>query len=122
MSGSPPMDDRKTKQFRWGMVLTWTTLIPLMYGCINSFKGISEQKATGLAAVAGGIAEAFAMFGLVATVGIEVYAIVLLVRSMSEASWERRALCILSIAWCSCILLFFGFGAWFLYSLTRHPT
>jgi hypothetical protein len=105
------VDDQKTEQFRWGMVLAWVTLIPLMYGCFNSFKGISEQKATGLAAVAGRIAEAFATFGLVAFVAMEVYAVVLLVRSMCGASWERRALCILSIAWCGCILLFFGFGA-----------
>ena len=57
-----PMDDiltheRKRKWFVWGTVVTCTLSIPLIIGMSNAFRGISTEKATGLAAVAGGLAE-----------------------------------------------------------------
>ena len=57
-------DERKRKYFLWGTVLTWTLAVPLIIGIFHAFRGISEQKATGLGAVAGGLAEAYAIFGL----------------------------------------------------------
>lgn len=119
MSGSPPMDDQKTKQFRWGLVLAWAPLIPLMYGCFSLLRGISTQKATGLAAVAGGLVEFLTTFGFLAFVAVELYAILLLVRSVAGGSWERRVLSILSIAWCGVVSLLVVFAVW-LFFFSRH--
>src|SRR5260370_15246181 len=62
-----PMDDilnheRKRKWFVWGMVVTCTLSIPLIIGMSNAFRGISKEKATGLAPVAGGCVLAFVNF------------------------------------------------------------
>jgi hypothetical protein len=42
--------ERQNKWFLWGTAFTWTLSIPLIVGVSNAFKGISEQKATGLGA------------------------------------------------------------------------
>lgn len=39
-------------RFIWGLVLAWAPAIPLIVGMSNAFRGLSEQKATGLGAVA----------------------------------------------------------------------
>ncbi|PYY07893.1 MAG: hypothetical protein DMG69_17305 [Acidobacteria bacterium] len=52
--------ERKRTWFIWGMVLAGVPSVALIIGLFHAFAGISEQKATGLAAVAGGIAEAWA--------------------------------------------------------------
>src|SRR5260370_25720457 len=54
--------ERKRKWFVWGMVVTCTLSIPLIIGMSNAFRGISKEKATGLAAVAGGLSEAYLTF------------------------------------------------------------
>ena len=46
-------------KFLWGLVLAWAPAIPVIIGMRNTFRGISETKATGLGAVAGGLAEAY---------------------------------------------------------------
>ena len=74
----------KKKLFLWGTVFTWTLSIPLIIGVSNGFKGISEQKATGLGAVLGALAEAYATFGLILAFVLPVVAIVLLVRVVFE--------------------------------------
>jgi hypothetical protein len=48
---------------------------------LNSIRGISEQKATGLGAVAGGLAEACAIFGVILGFVLPVGAIASLLRS-----------------------------------------
>jgi hypothetical protein len=79
--------DRKSQWFLWGTVLTLILSIPFMVGMFigmfNAFRGISEQKATGLGAVAGGIAEGYVTFGVILAYVLPVTAIVLLVRSFS---------------------------------------
>ena len=65
---------------------------------------MSNQKATGLAFVAGGIAEVAAMFGLVVVVASEVVAIVMLVRTFSRSHLARTVVAIFSIG-CSGLLL-----------------
>ena len=76
-------------KFRWGLLLAWIPLlffiVPTVIGFVNAFVSITNQRATGLAAVAGGFAEVLATFGLVAVVGSEVAAIVMLMRSLSRS-------------------------------------
>jgi len=80
--------DRKTKGwFLWGTVLTWALSIPFILGIFHSFREVSEQKATGLGAIAGGLAEGFVTFGLILAFLVPVVAIVLLIRSFSSGHW-----------------------------------
>jgi hypothetical protein len=110
------MDEaRKSKQFRCGILLAWAPMIPLMYGCFKMFRGVSEQKATGLGAVAGGLAASLLVYGLLALVATEVYAIVLLSRSASGGGFGRSLVSVLSIAWCVVVLLWVSFAVWFFY-------
>ncbi len=64
-----------------------------LIGLYHAFRGVSREKATGLAAVAGGVTELLATFGLAVTLVFEVVAIILLLRSFSG---ERPARAILS--------------------------
>lgn len=91
--------DRKRNAFLLGMVLTWTLSIPVIIGMFHSFRGISETKATGLGAIAGGLAEGYATFGLILAFVLPVGAIVLLVRSFSGGHRMRALFSLLYICW-----------------------
>ena len=41
--------DRKRTWFFWGLCLTFVLFVPLIVGLSNTFSGISEQRATGVA-------------------------------------------------------------------------
>ena len=90
--------DRKKAWFIWGNILAWIVIVPFIFGLFNSFRGISEQKATGLGAVAGSLAEAYATFGFILAFALPLAAIVLLVRSFSVACGIRALLSVLSIS------------------------
>jgi len=116
---SPEMDDssshdRKKKYFLWGTVLTWTLSIPLIVWMFNSFGGIQQEKATGLAAAAGGIAEMYATFGLILAFVLPVGAIVLLVGSFSRGHRIRTLFSVLYIGWSAFTLVAAGLFVWFL--------
>jgi hypothetical protein len=84
--------DRKTKGwFLWGTVLTWALSIPFILGIgiSHPFRGISEQKATGMGTVAGDLAEGYITFGLLLALLVPVVAIVLLIRSFTSGHWMR---------------------------------
>jgi len=56
-----------------GMALAWVPLVGLFFPIVfNMFHGILENKATGIAAVAGLWTESFAIFGMLAFVVAEV--------------------------------------------------
>jgi len=93
------MADLKRRRFLWGLLLAWSTLPPVMYGCANAFKGVSEQKATGLAVVVGGMAEGLVPYGLLLTVIAQTAAIALLVRGFSAEGAGRTVLSVVSICW-----------------------
>ena len=56
--------DRNRRSFFWGAILSAILSIPLIIVFFNTFRGISTQHATGLAAVAGGLAEAYVTLGV----------------------------------------------------------
>jgi hypothetical protein len=111
--------DPKRKQFLWGMVLTWTLAIPLILVISNAFKGISEQHATGLGAIAGSLAEAYVTLGLILAFVLPVCAIVLLVRSFDGGHRMRALFSILSMCWSALTLVLAGLFAW--WSLIYSP-
>ena len=107
--------DPKRKRFLWGIAIGWFSFIPLVYGCANAFKGVSEQKATGLGAVAGGIAEACAVFGVLAFLLSPMIAIYLLVTSWSRGRAGRNFLSVITILWSGFTLFLILGAAWMIF-------
>jgi len=111
--------DRKTKGFLWGTALTWALSVPFIIGILNSFRGISEQKATGLGAIAGGLADSYATFGLILVFLMPVVAIVLLSMSFSPGHWMRTLFSILYISW-NALIVFAGLSLWLFLIRVSH--
>ena len=108
--------DSKRKWYVWGTIVTWTLSIPVIIAIFNSFRGISEQKATGAGAVAGGLAEGYVIFSLILGFVLPVGAIVLLVRSLSGTHRMRALLSVLYICWCAFTLALASLFAWFYFT------
>jgi hypothetical protein len=106
------MDDPKRNRFLWGILLAWSTLPPVTYGCANSFRGISEQKAIGLGAIAGGLAEGLVPYGMLLTVVAQISGIVLLVRGFSSEHTGRIVVTVASICWSVLTLFLIGMLVW----------
>ena len=104
--------DRKRKSFFWGTILTGTLSIPLIIVFFNALRGISAEKATGLAAVAGGFAEAYVTLGVLLSLGLPVGAIVLLLRSLSAGHRMRAIISLLCICVCALTLALAGLFVW----------
>ena len=113
------MNDLKRRRFLWGVLLAWSTLPPILYGCVKSFKGISQQKATGLGAVVGGLAEGLVPYGLFLTVIVQITAIAMLVRGFSSEHSGRSVLSVVSICWSVLTLLLLATIVWLFLKLPR---
>jgi hypothetical protein len=116
--GSSP--DRKKKWFLWGIALTLILTIPVFIGLHNAFRGFSEQKATGLGAVAGGLAECYVTLGFFLAFILPVAAIVLLVRSFSAGHWIRTLCSVLCIGWSALMLALAGLFVWLSFIYLPH--
>jgi hypothetical protein len=90
---------------------------PAYHWIFHAFQGISEQKATGLGAIAGGVAEAYAIFGLFLAFVLPVAAIVLLVKSFSAGHSARALFSLLYICWSVLTLAFAVLSVWFFFHL-----
>src|SRR5215472_16957357 len=91
--------ERKKKRFLWGMVVTCALSAPLIVGMSSAFRGLSTEKATGLAAVAGGLAEAYAIFAVVLSFALPIAAIFLLSRSFARGHGLRSFFSLLCMFW-----------------------
>jgi hypothetical protein len=89
--------DLKKKRFVWGLLLVWAPWLPSLIGLANLLRGISTEKATGLAAVAGGLSEMFVLVGLVTTLVFQVVAIFLFVRTFETGHRFRNLISVVSI-------------------------
>jgi hypothetical protein len=109
--------EQDRKRFAWGVGLAWLPLLLLAGpGLLNGFRGgFSQEKATGLAAVAGGFAEALATFGLLAFVVCQVAAIVLLARAVKREQWGRSMVAVISIVCSAGILALTALATWWLW-------
>jgi hypothetical protein len=108
----PSTYDRKLIWFVSGLLLTCALAIALLIGLSTTFGGISEQKAVGVAAVAGGLAEAYSSFGLLLALIFPVAAIVLLAKSFSGNHRLRSVFSVLCICWNALALAFGGLFVW----------
>lgn len=109
--------DRKRKQFVWGVVLAWVPFlflaVPTAVGLYRALRGISQEKATGLAAVGGGLIEFFVTFGLATTVVFELVAVVLLLRTIHGGRAARTLLSAFSLCCSAVMLTVAGVFVWF---------
>jgi hypothetical protein len=114
------MDVQTKIRWRLGLALIWgPAVIVVVPGLINAFKGISQEKATGLAAVAGGFAEMFWIFGMVAFVVCEISGIAMLAKLVVRG--QRAFSAIASIGCRALLLAWVGGAVWLIYfSLTRR--
>ncbi len=100
-------------RFLWGIGLAW---VPFLFffvpAMLNAFRGIATNKATGMGAVAGGLAEGLAVFGLVTIVAFEIAAVVLLARSFSRGQSLRGFLSVVSIGCALLVLSVLGLMLW----------
>ena len=109
------LDITQSKRFRRGLLFAW---VPLLFFIVPTAIGIiraiaQREKATGLAAVAGGVAEPAATLGLVVIVASEVVAIVMLVRTFSRSHLTRTFVAIFSVGCSGLLLLVLGLFLWF---------
>lgn len=80
------------------------------------------EKATGLAVVTGALAETFVSAGLLATVGFEVAAIILLFRAFERGHWLRSLFSALSICLGGLMLLLLSLFVWLSWPRVHHVT
>ena len=114
------MDDPNRKRFLWGASLAWAPWVPTLIGLGYAFRGISNSKATGLAAVAGGLAESFVIWGIVAMVISQVAAIVVLSRSFSRERLVDAVFSVVSIGLSVLMLALTCLLLWFVWFQARH--
>jgi len=114
------VEELKKKRFLWGVLLAWAPWIPTLIGIGYAFRGISEQKATGLGAVAGGLTELFVVCGIGAILVGQVAAIVLLFRTFSPGHWVRSSFSMLSICASGLMLFLVGLFFWLSWFQTHH--
>jgi uncharacterized membrane protein len=81
----------KKRLYLWGLLLVWTPWLPTLIGLVIVFRGISSEKATGIAVLAGGLYELFLTIGVISTVVFQIVAIVLFARSFESGHWLRNA-------------------------------
>jgi hypothetical protein len=107
--------DRLRSWFLWGVILAGISSIPFIVVFFRVVRGIAQEKATGLGAVAGGLTEAYATSGFILTFVLAIAAVVLLGRSFSQGDQTRRLFSLFFIVWSSFILLVSGLGGWFVF-------
>ena len=110
-------NDDAAKAFLRGVLLTWVPFLLFMIPMLaNTFTGIANTKATGLAEIAGGIAEGLATFGLAAIVITQIVAIFVLARTFNRGHVLRSLFSGLSII---CSLLLISFMVLFVWFIPR---
>lgn len=114
------MQNADQKRFVTAIVLAWGPWLPTIIGLGYALRGISNSKATGLAAVAGGIAESLALWGLVTLIASQAVAIAWLLRGFSRDHWRRNLLAALSLSLSALMLLMVGGCLWLLWFQARH--
>jgi hypothetical protein len=116
------VDELKKKRFMWGVALAWAPWIPTLIGLRIAFRGISEQKATGLGAVGAGLVESFVLCGIIAILIGQMTAIVLLLRAFSSGHWVRSLFSVLSICLSGLMLLLVFLFLWVSWFQSHHAS
>jgi hypothetical protein len=85
-------------RFILGILLTWAPFAMMAFlGFARALGEIENQKATGLGAVAGGLSNNFATFGIIEFLATQVMAIVLLARCIGKGETSQTVVVVLSM-------------------------
>ncbi|MGA2962289.1 MAG: hypothetical protein ABSD96_11500 [Candidatus Korobacteraceae bacterium] len=111
-------EDKTMKdRFLKGVLLAWVSFfVFIVPGLIYSFRGISENKATGMGAVAGGVSEGLMTFGVAAMMITQIASIILLARTFEKGHSLRSLFSVVSIC---CSLLLVSITAVFVWLIMR---
>jgi len=107
-------DDLVQRRFLWGLLLSWSPWVPTLFGIGAALVGVLNSKATGIAVLAGGIAELLVWWGIVAILISQIAAITWLARSFSTTHIWRSLIAAASIfastvtLFLMCAFLFWG--------------
>ncbi len=103
-------------RFLLGILLAWVPIVIVIAPIfVSVFGEITNQKATGLGAVAGGLSEALLTFGIVAFVTTQIVAIVFLVRSIGSAETSQNIVAILTAGFSVLVLVATGLLLWLMW-------
>ena len=105
------MNGRHSQQeaFLVGLLLAWAPWVPTMIGMGYLFIGLSNSKATGLAAIAGGRVEMLVLWAIATLLILQVAAIVWLFRWFSTTHFLRSLIAAAAIV-ASGVTLFLVFA------------
>jgi hypothetical protein len=109
--------DSTQKRFALGVLLAWAPWVPTLIGVGYAFRAVSNSKATGIGAIAGGFGEILVYWGIAAMLVTQVLAIVWLWRSFSREKMLNNLVGAVSIAMSGLTLLATGFFVWTTWSL-----
>ncbi len=104
------------KRFLWGIALVWAPWIPILIAFGDVLYQMSRAKATGLGAVAGGFSEIFVMYGVVGTLVAQLFAIVLLSKSLLPGRPVRNFFSILSLCLSGLMIVMIAVFLWLSWS------
>jgi hypothetical protein len=102
------------------MVLTFALTVPILIAIFSSFRVMSQEKATGVAAITGGFLEGYATFGFLLAFVLPVLAIVLLARSFSNGHRIRTLFSVLCISWSALMFALASGSAWMSFVYMPH--
>jgi hypothetical protein len=112
--------DANTKRFFVGIVLAWAPWVPAIIGLILALRAMSGTRATGLAAVAGGVGEILVFWGTAAMIISQIAAIVWLGKSFSPHHRLRNLVSVCSIVLSGLTLVLMCFFLWSVWFSARH--
>lgn len=103
--------DEAKKRLVWGLVLAWSTAVPVAVGLISNFHGRSGPIPTGVHEIAGSVVIAFIVFGVAVILLSQIAAIVFLLRSFPVG---YRVFSMLSICWSGLVIFLSAYCVWLL--------
>jgi hypothetical protein len=109
--------ESKAKRFLWGIALVWLPWIPIL---IAFGYALSAAKATGIAAVVGGFTEIFLMYGVIGAFIAQLFAIVLLSKSLLPEWPVRNFFSILSLCLSGLLIVLIAVFLWLSWSWAHH--
>jgi hypothetical protein len=105
--------DSSEKRFAFGVLLAWAPWVPTLIGVCYAFRAVSNTKATGLSAIAGGFAEILVYWGMLTMLVTQLLAIVWLWSNFSRRKLIGNVLGVVSIGMSALMLLLLGLFIWF---------
>jgi hypothetical protein len=114
--------EANAKRFLWGAALVWVPWIPILVAFGHVLYQASRVKATGIGAVAGGFGEIFVVYGVAGTFVAQLFAVVLLSKSLSPGRPLRNFFSILSLCLSALMIVIIAVFLWLSWSWTHRAT